>query len=72
MALPMSVRHLRVLCMGCINQDRILKAFKHGGGGVILLECEDVGYRYGPGPEVGYTNVDRVHLLSHFLSINQE
>jgi coenzyme F420-reducing hydrogenase delta subunit len=39
---------------------------------VILLECEDEDCRYGPGPEVGHSNVARVRKLLRFLGIGQE
>lgn len=72
MALPANFRLMRVMCMGRINQALILKAFEFGADGVILLECVDADCRYGPGPEVGHTNVDRVRRLLLFLGIGQE
>ncbi len=72
LALPANFRLMRVMCMGRINQALILKAFEHGADGVILLECVDADCRYGPGPEVGHTNVDRVRRLLRFLGIGQE
>lgn len=70
--LPPEFRLMRVMCIGRINQALILRAFEYGADGVILLECEDEDCRYGPGPEVGHTNVDRVRKLLHFLGIGQE
>jgi coenzyme F420-reducing hydrogenase delta subunit len=70
--LPPEFRLMRVMCIGRINQALILRAFEHGADGVILLECEDEDCRYGPGPEVGHSNVKRVRRLLHFLGIGQE
>jgi coenzyme F420-reducing hydrogenase delta subunit len=70
--LPHQFRLMRVMCIGRINQALILRAFEHGADGVILLECEDEDCRYGPGPEVGHSNVERVRRLLHFLGIGQE
>jgi coenzyme F420-reducing hydrogenase delta subunit len=72
LALPDNFRLMRVMCIGRINQALILQAFEHGADGVILLECVDEDCRYGPGPEVGHTNVARVRRLLHFLGIGQE
>ncbi len=69
--LPDNFRLMRVMCIGRINQALILRAFEHGADGVILLECHDEDCRYGPGPEVGHTNVRRVRRLLHFLGIGQ-
>jgi len=60
------------MCIGRINQALILRAFEYGADGVILLECEDEDCRYGPGPEVGHVNVQRVRRLLHLLGIGQE
>lgn len=70
--LPPEFRLMRVMCIGRINQALILRAFEYGADGVIVLECEDEDCRYGPGPEVGHTNVARVRKLLHFLGIGQE
>jgi coenzyme F420-reducing hydrogenase delta subunit len=70
--LPPEFRLMRVMCIGRINQALILRAFEYGADGVILLECEDEDCRYGPGPEVGHNNVERVRKLLHFLGIGQE
>jgi len=72
MALPGNFRLIRVMCIGRINQALILRAFEAGADGVILLECKDEDCRYGPGPEVGHTNVDRVRRLLHLLGIGQK
>lgn len=72
LALPDNFKLMRVMCIGRINQALILRAFEYGADGVILLECVDEDCRYGPGPEVGHTNVDRVRRLLHFLGIGQE
>ena len=50
----------------------ILRSFEFGADGVILLECTDEDCRYGPGPEVGHGNVQRVRRLLHLLGIRQE
>ena len=68
---PADFRLVRVMCIGRINQALILRAFEHGADGVILLECTDEDCRYGPGPEVGHTNVLRVRQLLHLLGIGQ-
>jgi coenzyme F420-reducing hydrogenase delta subunit len=70
--LPPSLRVMRVMCIGRINQALILRAFEHGADGVILLECKDEDCRYGPGPGVGHENVQRVRKLLHLLGIGQE
>jgi len=70
--LPPNFRLMRVMCIGRINQALILRAFEHGADGVIVLECEDADCRYGPGPEVGHTNVTRVRRLLGFLGIGQQ
>lgn len=72
MKMPPNFRLLRVMCIGRINQALILRAFEYGADGVILLECEDEDCRYGPGPEVGHVNVQRVRELLHLLGIGQE
>ena len=69
---PADFRLMRVMCIGRINQALILKAFEHGADGVVVLECVDADCRYGPGPEVGHTNVARVRRLLRFLGIGQE
>jgi len=69
--LPPEYSFMRVMCIGRINQALILRAFEYGADGVILLECRDEDCRYGPGPEVGHSNVDRVRRLLHLLGIGQ-
>jgi len=63
---------MRVMCIGRINQALILRAFEYGADGVILLECKDEDCRYGPGPEVGHSNVEKVRNLLHLLGIGQK
>ncbi len=70
--LPANFRLMRVMCIGRINQALILRAFEHGADGVMVLECEDADCRYGPGPELGHTNVARVRRLLKYLGIGQE
>ena len=70
--LPSNLRVIRVMCIGRINQALILKAFENGADGVILLECKDEDCRYGPGPEVGHKNVDRVRKILNLLGIGQK
>ena len=70
--IPENFRLLRVMCIGRINQALILQAFEYGADGVILLECKDEDCRYGPGPEVGHTNVAKVRDLLHLLGIGQD
>ncbi|MBW1710197.1 MAG: hydrogenase iron-sulfur subunit [Deltaproteobacteria bacterium] len=72
MKLPPNFRLIRVMCIGRINQALILRAFEFGADGVILLECKDEDCRYGPGPEVGHTNVEKVRKLIHLLGIGQD
>jgi coenzyme F420-reducing hydrogenase delta subunit len=69
--MPSNYGFMRVMCIGRINQALILRAFEYGADGVILLECKDEDCRYGPGPEVGHSNVDRVRRLLHLLGIGQ-
>jgi coenzyme F420-reducing hydrogenase delta subunit len=69
--MPENYKFIRVMCIGRINQALILRAFEYGADGVILLECEDEDCRYGPGPEVGHSNVERVRKLLHLLGIGQ-
>jgi coenzyme F420-reducing hydrogenase delta subunit len=71
MKIPPNYGFIRVMCIGRINQALILRAFEYGADGVILLECKDEDCRYGPGPEVGHSNVDRVRKLLHVLGIGQ-
>jgi coenzyme F420-reducing hydrogenase delta subunit len=70
--LPPNLRIIRVMCIGRINQALILKAFEYGSDGVILLECRDEDCRYGPGPEVGHSNVALVRSLLDLLGIEQK
>lgn len=72
MKMPDNFKLIRVMCIGRINQALILRAFEYGADGVILLECNDEDCRYGPGPEVGHENVNRVRKLLHLLGIGQE
>ncbi len=72
MEIPPNFRLVRVMCIGRINQALILRAFEYGADGVILLECKDEDCRYGPGPEVGHVNVQRVRELLHLLGIGQK
>ncbi len=69
--MPSNYGFTRVMCIGRINQALILRAFEYGADGVILLECKDEDCRYGPGPEVGHSNVKRVRNLLHLLGIGQ-
>ena len=69
--IPPNFRLLRVMCIGRINQALILRAFEYGADGVILLECTDEDCRYGPGPEVGHVNIQRVRQLLRLLGIGQ-
>lgn len=71
MKIPPNLRVIRVMCIGRINQSLILRAFEHGADGVILLECKDEDCRYGPGPEMGHTNVSRVRRILHLIGIGQ-
>jgi len=70
--MPPNFRLMRVMCIGRINQALILRAFEFGADGVILLECKDEDCRYGPGPEVGHTNVQRVRRLLRLIGIGQQ
>jgi coenzyme F420-reducing hydrogenase delta subunit len=70
--MPGNFRLIRVMCIGRINQALILRAFEYGADGVILLECKDEDCRYGPGPEVGHENVNRVRKLLSLLGVCQE
>jgi coenzyme F420-reducing hydrogenase delta subunit len=70
--MPPNFRLMRVMCIGRINQALILRAFEYGADGVILLECKDEDCRYGPGPEVGHDNVQRVRKLLRLLGIGQQ
>ena len=70
--IPQNFRLIRVMCIGRINQALILRAFEYGADGVILLECKDEDCRYGPGPEVGHDNVQRVRKLLRLLGIGQK
>ena len=72
MKIPPNFRLIRVMCIGRINQALILRAFEYGADGVILLECKDEDCRYGPGPEVGHNNVQRVRKLLRLLGIGQK
>ncbi len=69
--MPPHYSFIRVMCIGRINQALILRAFEHGADGVILLECKDEDCRYGPGPEVGHSNVEKVREMLHLLGIGQ-
>ena len=69
--MPSNYGFIRVMCIGRINQALILRAFEYGADGVILLECKDEDCRYGPGPEVGHSNVEKVRKLLHLLGIGQ-
>ncbi len=71
MKMPPNFRLVRVMCIGRINQALILRAFEHGADGVILLQCRDEDCRYGPGPEVGHVNVDRVRKILRIMGIGQ-
>lgn len=70
--MPSSLRVIRVMCIGRINQALILKAFENGADGVIILECKDEDCRYGPGPEVGHSNVAKVRKILRLLGIGQK
>jgi len=70
--MPPNFRLMRVMCIGRINQALILRAFEFGADGVILLECKDEDCRYGPGPEMGHTNVRLVRRLLHLIGIGQQ
>jgi len=70
--MPPHYAFMRVMCIGRINQALILRAFEYGADGVILLECKDEDCRYGPGPEVGHSNVEKVRKLLHLLGIGQK
>lgn len=72
LTLPSALRTIRVMCIGRINQALILQAFEYGADGVILLRCKDEDCQYGPGPELGHTNVLRVRELLHLLGIGQK
>jgi coenzyme F420-reducing hydrogenase delta subunit len=69
--MPPDYRFMRVMCIGRINQALILRAFEYGADGVILLECKDEDCRYGPGPGIGHSNVEKVRKLLHLLGIGQ-
>jgi len=69
--IPSNLRVIRVMCIGRINQALILRAFENGADGVILLECKDEDCRYGPGPEVGHSNVARVRKILRLIGIDQ-
>jgi F420-non-reducing hydrogenase iron-sulfur subunit len=60
------------MCIGRINQALILQAFEYGADGVILLHCKEEDCRYGTGPEIGQTNIQRVRNLLHLLGIGQK
>ena len=69
---PPGIGWIRVMCIGRINQALILQAFEYGADGVILLHCKEEDCRYGTGPEIGQTNIQRVRNLLHLLGIGQK
>jgi coenzyme F420-reducing hydrogenase delta subunit len=69
--MPPHYSFMRVMCIGRINQALILRAFEYGADGVILLECKDEDCRYGPGPGICHSNVEKVRRLLHLLGIGQ-
>lgn len=69
---PPGIGWIRVMCIGRINQALILQAFESGADGVILLHCKEEDCRYGPGPDIGQTNIRRVRRLLHLLGIGQK
>lgn len=72
LALPANLNLIRVMCLGRVNQALILHAFEYGADGVVLLGCLEEDCRYGPGPDMGRTNVRLVRRLLHLLGIGQE
>ncbi|MDY6935364.1 MAG: hydrogenase iron-sulfur subunit [Spirochaetota bacterium] len=72
MIMPPNLRIKRVMCIGRINQALILRAFEYGADGVVILECKDEDCRYGPGPEVGHSNVARARRILRLIGIGQK
>ena len=71
LGMPPNLGMIRVMCIGRINQALILTAFESGADGVILLKCHEEDCRYGPGPEMGRINVERVRRILRLLGIGQ-
>jgi F420-non-reducing hydrogenase iron-sulfur subunit len=62
---PPNVRVVRVMCTGRIDPQFVLKAFKSGADGVLILGCHPGDCHYKEG---NYKALRRFHLLRRMLS----
>lgn len=60
-----NVRVIRVMCSGSVDPQFVLKAFKSGADGVIILGCHPGDCHYKEG---NYKALRRFHLLRRMLS----
>jgi F420-non-reducing hydrogenase iron-sulfur subunit len=60
-----NVRVIRVMCSGRVDPQFVLKAFKSGADGVIILGCHPGDCHYKEG---NYKALRRFHLLRRMLS----
>lgn len=70
--MPPNFKMIRLMCIGRINQAMVLRAFEYGADGAILLKCNPGDCRYGPGPDIGHNNVEKIRKLLDLLGIGQQ
>jgi F420-non-reducing hydrogenase iron-sulfur subunit len=61
---PANIRVVRVMCSGRVEPQFVLKAFREGAGGVLVLGCHPGECHYQTG---NYKALRRVLLLKHLL-----
>lgn len=62
---PANIRVVRVMCSGRVEPQFILKAFKEGADGVMVLGCHPGDCHYKSG---NYKTLRRMRLLEHMLA----
>ncbi len=65
LAYPENVRLVRVMCSGRVDPQMVLKAFREGADGVMILGCHPGDCHYKEG---NYFAQNRAHLLAALLS----
>lgn len=65
LAYPESVRLVRVMCSGRVDPQMVLKGFREGADGVMILGCHPGDCHYKEG---NYFAQNRAHLLAGLLA----
>ena len=69
MQYPANIKLVRVMCLGRVDTNLVLEAFRKGFDGVMLIGCHIGDCHYVSGNKNAVLVVDRLKNILHFLGI---